>query len=94
MASGVVSITTDADNGDIYYVMTLSATAPSAAQIIAGTDHLDAAAPAAGSMTVSAVGLHSDAVPGLAEATQYFTYFVQDNLGILSAVFSAPGVTT
>ena len=94
MASGVVSATTDTDSCDLYYVMTLSPVAPFAAQIIAGTDHLDAAAPVASSITVTAAGVQSVAVTGLAEATEYFTYFVQNNLGELSNVFSAPGATT
>jgi len=94
MASGVVSVTTDADSGTGHYVLTLSATAPSAAQIMAQTDHADVAAPAAGAIVVSAIGEQSDPVSGLAEATEYFTYFVQDNLGELSNVFSAPGATT
>ena len=94
MASGVAVVETDADSGTVYFVMTVSAVAPSAAQIIAGTDHLDAAAPASGSIVVSAAGEVSDAVVGLAESTQYYTYFVQDNLGELSNVFSAPAVLT
>ena len=94
MANGTAKITTDTDTGTVHYVLTLSATAPSAPQIMAQTDHADVAAPAFGSMVVTADGEQSDPVAGLAEATEYFTYFVQDNLGILSDVFSAPGVTT
>ena len=94
MASGAAIVTTDADSGTVYYVMTVSAVAPSAAQIMAGTDHLDVAAPAAGSVAVVAAGEVSQAVAGLAEATLYYTYFVQDNLGEISNVFSAAGVMT
>lgn len=94
MASVTAYVTTDTDTGSIYYVMTQSPSQPSESQIIAGQDHLGATADASGIIVVTSTGQKSETVPGLAESTQYYTYFVHSNLGVLSNIANAPAVTT
>ena len=71
VADGVVNTegdgTVDTNEGDgtLYTVVTQSSTAPSAEQIIAGTDELDAAADFATSQAVSVSGTQNIAFTGL-----------------------------
>lgn len=91
-----VSVTTDESNGTLYWVVTQSATAPSALQIQAGQDHTGAAAAAAGNQAVSGGGVNSASVTGLSDTTTYYAHFQhvdaaanESNL-VTSASFATP----
>jgi len=66
--------------GTAYYVvLTDGATAPSSAQVKAGTDASDAAALTNGSITLSASTEGTDAFSGLSAGTAYDVYFVAED---------------
>jgi len=82
-------------SGTLYAVVTQSATTPSHAQIVAGQDHLGAAADWSGSQAVSGTGTQTltPAPSGLTAATGYWTHF--SHLGdAASTPVSAAGFTT
>lgn len=92
-ASG--SVTTDEANGSLYWVVSTSATAPSAAQVIAGNDASGSAGVTSGAQTVTVTGVQNVSLTGLSPDTQYFTHFTQeDDAGNRAAVASASGFTT
>ena len=89
------SVSTNEATGTLYWVVTTSATAPSAAQVKAGQNHLGAAAPASGSQAVTTTGVQAMSDNGLAAGTAYFTHFIhEDGAANQSAVSSADGFTT
>lgn len=89
------SVSTNEATGTLYWVVTTSATAPSAAQVKAGQNHLGAAAPASGSQAVTTTGVQAMSDNGLAASTAYFTHFMhEDGAANQSAVSSADGFTT
>lgn len=91
------SVSTDEGNGTLYWVVTTSATAPSAAQVKAGQDNGGSAATDSGSQAVSGTGVQtlSPAPSGLTASTSYTTHFMhEDSSGNQSAVSSASGFTT
>jgi hypothetical protein len=89
------SVSTTLGNGALYYVITTSATVPSAAQIKAGTDHADAAARVAVSQEVEATGAQNIATSGLLASTTYYTHFYHENVtGNGSNIVSGDGFTT
>lgn len=93
--SGAGSVTTDTGSGTLYYVLSSSATAPSAAQIKAGNDHTGSAAVASGSQAVSATGNQTTpTITGLAPSTTYYLHFVQNAAGGDSNVASGDGFAT
>ena len=67
------TITIDA-SGTAVFVITTSATEPSVAQILAGTDHADVAASASGSLTISASGDYSIALPDGLSGSGFYLY--------------------
>jgi hypothetical protein len=88
------SVTTDEGNGSIFIVATTSATPPSAAQIIAGTDHADAAAAFSASISVGSPGAKTLNVTGLSELTAYHVYSVhRDASNNVSNVVAASATT-
>ena len=89
-ASGTV--VSDIASGTVYAVVTTSTTTPSAAQIIAGNDHLGAAADATDSVAAT-VGTNNLSFTGLTASTQYYTHYAQDDT-VDSAAVSASGFVT
>jgi hypothetical protein len=90
-------VATDEAKGMLYWVVTTSATAPTAAQIKLGQDNAGVAATASGSQVVTTAGQQplSPAPSGLAPGTTYTTHFMhEDTVGNQSAVASAPAFTT
>ena len=77
-ATGTVS--TDDGSGTLYVVATTSATAPSAAQVKAGQDHLGAAASAATSKAVTTSGNQTVTLSGLSPSTTYYLHYMQEDL--------------
>ena len=91
------SVDTNEANGTLYWVVTTSATAPSAAQVKAGQDNSGSAAADSGSQSVSSTGTQplSPAPSGLSQSTAYTIHFMhEDSTGNQSTVVSGDGFTT
>lgn len=87
--TGSATVSTNEGNGTLYVVVTLSATAPSVAQVKAGQTHTGSAAPFAANQAVGSTGTKSFTVTGLTAATQYYAHFVHtDAAGNNSTVSS------
>jgi hypothetical protein len=92
--SAFQGVTTNEDNGTLYFLLTTSATPPSAAQVKAGQDHTGAAAAYAFGQAVSSTGIKSNTATGLTSNTAYYGYLMhEDAVGNQSAV-SASGILT
>lgn len=76
-ASGTVD--TDEGNGTLYWVVTLSATGPSAVQVQSGQDDAGDPAAASGSQAVSATGEQSVSVTGLIAGVAYYIHYQQQD---------------
>lgn len=88
-------VTTNEGNGTLYGVVTTSATAPTAAQVIAGQNHLGAAAAWAGGLVISSTGAKTLSATGLAAATSYYFHFQhRDAANNDSAVVTSAQFTT
>jgi hypothetical protein len=74
-----LGVTTDQDNGTLYWVVTTSSTGPTAAQVKLGQDHTGSAAAASGSQAVSATGAQVANDTGLTANTAYFAHFMHEN---------------
>jgi len=89
-----LTVNTDTGAGTLYWVATTSATAPSAAQIIAGQNHLGAAA-INGSRAVSATGPQAFGITGLSGNTEYWPHFLQRDVAMNNSnVATAPASFT
>jgi len=99
-AAVTVGFTTNWSDGTAYYVITTSATAPTAAQVIAGQNNAGTAAVKSGSLAVSAPGaLAFAASTGLTASTTYYAYVVQapavgPNSTVLSGSFATTAAAT
>jgi hypothetical protein len=92
-----LSVTTDEGNGTLYWVVSTSSSAPSAAQVKAGQMHTGAAAAASGNQAVSGTGAQSvsGGATGLTAATAYYAHFMhEDSSANQSSVSSGDGLTT
>ena len=88
-------VTTNEGNGTIYMVTTTSATTPSGAQIIAGTDESNSAAAFDDSLAVSSTGAKTFALTGLTANTTYYNHYTQeDAAGNISTPVSSASFTT
>jgi lysophospholipase L1-like esterase len=93
--TGTITVSTDEANGTLYYVLSSSATTPTAAQIIAGNDHTGSPAVKSGSAAVEATGVQTFNITGLANSTTYYAHFAQrDAANNSSAPVSGNGMTT
>jgi hypothetical protein len=93
--SATATVNTDTADGVLYWVVTESSTVPSAAQIVAGQNHLGAAAVDDGSASVTASGPQPFALSGLTAATDYWLYIVHlDAAANPSNVATPPGFAT
>ncbi len=94
-AAADLSVSTNEANGTLYWVVTTSATAPSAAQVKAGNDHTGAAAADSGSQAVSGTGVQNATASGLTPETTYYTHFMHEDAGSnQSNVASSASFTT
>lgn len=94
-AASTWGVDTTGTDGLVYWVVTTSATKPSATQLKAGQDNAGAAAAASGSQAVSASGTQTGSASGLTASTTYYTHFMHENAAAAqSAVVSASGFTT
>lgn len=95
--TGSGSVSTDEGNGTLYFVVTTSATAPTAAQVKAGQDNAGAAAADSGSQSVSATGSQSisGGFTGLTSETTYYAHYMQEDAATnQSSVASSSSFTT
>jgi large repetitive protein len=98
--TGTGAVDTNEGNGTLYFVVTTSATPPSAAQVKAGQNHLGAAATDSGSQSVSVSGTQTitGGFTGLTAATAYYAYFMHEDAAanqstvVAAAVFETFGV--
>lgn len=75
-----IDVSTNEDSGTLYWVVTQSASAPTAAQVKAGLNHLGAAADDAGSQAISGTGAQGPiAASGLTTDTPYYAHFMQED---------------
>lgn len=90
------SVTTDEANGTLYWVVTTSSTAPSAAQVKNGLDATGSPSDGdANSQAVTVAGVQNITPSGLTASTSYTTHFMhEDAAGNQSSVVSASGFTT
>ena len=95
--TGTGSVDTDEGNGTLYWVVSTSATPPTATQVKAGQMHTGAAAADSGSQAVSGTGTQSitGGFTGLTSNTQYYAHYMQeDTAANQSSVSSADGFIT
>jgi hypothetical protein len=74
-----LSVSTDEGNGTLYWVVTQSATGPSAAQVKAGQDHTGSAADANGNQAVTGTGTQNANATDLTAATAYFAHYMHED---------------
>jgi hypothetical protein len=82
------------ENATIYYVVTTSATVPSAAQVIAGQNHLGAAALKSGNAAGTAGVDLDQAITGLTNGTLYHVYSVARDASNNNSTVDAESATT
>jgi len=70
------SVSTNVGSGTLYYVVTESATAPSATQVKAGQDNAGSPATVSGSQAVSASGAQQVTGTGITDDVTYYVHFV------------------
>lgn len=79
VTTATITVDTDEGNGVLYWVLSSSATAPSAAQVKAGNDHTGSPALESGSAAVAGTGTQTINVTGLTGATTYYAHFMQED---------------
>jgi hypothetical protein len=89
-----LNVTTNQGNGTLYWIVSTSATPPSAAQITAGQDSTGATAVAHGSQAVTASGVQSASASGLTASTAYYAYYMQTNASSLNSSIVSASFTT
>lgn len=95
--SGTGSVSTTKATGTLYWVVSTSATAPSAAQVKLGQTHAGVAATDSGSQSVTATGVQSvtGGFTGLTASTTYYAHYMHEDIGPnQSTVSSGDGFTT
>lgn len=95
--TGTGSVSTNEGNGTLYFVVSTSASAPSAAQVKAGQMHTGAAAADSGSQAVAGTGVQTitGGFTGLTAATTYYAHYMHEDASAnQSSVSSGDGFTT
>jgi hypothetical protein len=97
--TGSGTVSTTKGKGTLYWVLSSSASAPSASQIKAGQMHTGAAAALSGSQVVSGTGVHTitGGFTGLTSSTTYYAHYMQEDASPQanrSNVVSGDGFTT
>jgi hypothetical protein len=77
--TATVGATTDHANGTLYWVVTTSATPPSAAQVKAGQNDGGTSAAASGSQSISSTGVKTANATGLLSATTYYAHSMHED---------------
>jgi len=92
--SAFQGVTTNEDNGTLYFLLTTSATPPSAAQVKLGQDHTGAAAAYAFGQPVTSTGIKSNTATGLTSNTAYYGYLMHEDAAANQSAVSASGILT
>lgn len=96
--TGTIGVTTNQNTGTMYWVVTTSSTAPTAAQVKAGQNNLGTAAVASGNKAITVAAKWATAVSGLTNGTTYYAYFCHNNAGgdsnVASTASFVPAATT
>ena len=92
--SAFQGVTTNEATGTLYFVLTTSATPPSAAQVKAGQDHTGAAAAYAFGQAVSSTGIKSNTATGLTSNTAYYGYLMHEDAAANQSSVAASGILT
>jgi len=92
--SAFQGVTTDEATGTLYFVLTTSATPPSAAQVKLGQDHTGAAAAYAFGQAVSSTGIKSNTATGLTSNTAYYGYLMHEDAAANQSSVAASGILT
>jgi len=88
------SVDTTGSNGILYSVVTTSATAPTAQQVIDGEDHLGTAAITTSTKTITASGFNLSLVFGLSTSTNYYRHFCHVEADTTRSAVSTSAVFT
>ena len=89
------SVSTNEATGTLYWVVSTSATPPTATQVKAGQIHTGAAATASGSQAVSGTGVQNVSGSGLTSETTYYIHYMHEDAATnQSTVASGDGLTT
>ncbi len=91
--SAILGVSTNQSAGTLYWVVSTSATPPSAVQLIAGNDSTGSAAVASGSQAVIASGTQGAVATGLTTGVTYYAYFVHSNSGLQSNIAASASFT-
>jgi hypothetical protein len=93
--TATIGATTDEGNGTLYGVVTISGTAPTAAQVKAGQNNGGTSAVFAGSVAVSSTGAKTISATGLTASTAYYAHLMhEDAAGNKSNVVTSAQFTT
>lgn len=93
--TATIGATTDEGAGLLYWVVTTSATTPTASQIETGQSNSGTAAAASGTVTVGSAGAKTANATGLSPSTAYYAHLVQTDLALnTSNVVSSAQFTT
>jgi hypothetical protein len=93
--TATITVDTTESNGTLYWVVTTSATPPTAAQVKTGKDNAGAAAAASGTQAISSTGTKTVSVTGLTASTTYTAHFMHEETSATqSNVASGNGLTT
>lgn len=84
-----LSVSTNEANGTLYYVVTTSATPPSAAQVKAGLNNAGTAALFGGSQSISSTGTKTATATGVTVGTRFAYFMHEDVAGNQSSVSSS-----
>jgi hypothetical protein len=92
-----LGVSTDLGSGTLYFVVTTSATEPTALQVKAGQTHTGAAATDSGSQAVSGTGVQSisGGATGLTASTAYYAHYMHESTySVKSEVVASAQFTT
>ncbi len=94
-STATLGVTTNENDGTLYYVVATSAVAPTKAQVKLGQDNSSVAGAYSGNQAISTTGAKTASATGLASSTVYYTYFMhEDAAANQSSVSSASSFTT
>lgn len=93
--TGTIGVTTDTDEGTIYFVLVITNSAPSKAQIKAGQNAAGTTASKAATISPNTTGVKTVGVTGLTQNTQYYMFCMhEDATGNQSNVPASINFTT
>ncbi len=94
--TATLSVSTTLGSGNLYWVVTTSATKPTALQVKLGLTHLGAAAPDSGSQAVVGTGVQSisGGASGLSSETAYYAHYMHESNQLVKSSVATSSVFT